>query len=512
MVLALDQIPEVLKHHIPIKESAGGKTKVPTESKKFQTLSPLLKSHSSSLLHLLPTLSDAGTVKKVLKSATELLPYLLSFRKFLKAFVKAVVEIWSSDAQDEATRITAFLVVRRAIVIGDDGLRESSLKAIYSAFVRSCRNTTQHTLPGINLMKNSAVELVGIDEKVGYTLGFGYIRQLAVHLRSSITDNSKEAYKLVYNWQYVHSLDFWSRVLSAHCSPLRAAQTGKESLLQPLIYPLVQVTLGAIRLIPTQQYFPLHFHLHRSLLRLSAQTGVYIPLLPTILTPLSTTLFKHKAKPGTLPPLDFATIIRAPKTYLGTRVFLQDAADQMTELISEFFVLHCKSIAFPELAAPGIVHIKRYLKKYTPRGKWVETLRLVVQKLEANSEYIQRKRSDVTYAPDKREEVDAFLKEEDWESTPIGAYVSAQRKLREEREKAIEEGRKAEEKRRREMQAEESDEDGAEKFLGDEEAATDEEDEKSEGDSDEEMEYEEEEAGEEEDDVEMEDGSEDDSD
>lgn len=287
---------------------------------------------------------------------------------------------------------------------------------------------------------------------------------------------------MVYNWQYVHSLDFWSRALAAHCSPLKAAQTGKDSLLQPLIYPLVQVTLGAIRLIPTQQYFPLHFHLHRALLRLSAQTGVYIPLLPTILTPLSTTLFKSKTKSSSSVPFDFAVNVRAGKQYLGTKQYLQNSADQMIELAAEFFVLYSKHIAFPELAAPCIVQLKRFIKKYNPRGKWVESLKVFLQKLEANSAFVQNKRKDVTYAPNQREEVDAFLKELDWENTPIGAYVEGMRKAKEEREKTVAEGRKADEKRRKELEEEEEDEDANMKDYVDAEDQSEEEDEDEEGD------------------------------
>ena len=44
-----------------------------------------------------------------------------------------------------------------------------------------------------------------------------------IHLRTSITNKTKDSYKTVYNWQYVHSLDFWSRVVAAHCESLREA-------------------------------------------------------------------------------------------------------------------------------------------------------------------------------------------------------------------------------------------------------------------------------------------------
>jgi len=73
----------------------------------------------------------------------------------------------------------------------------------------------------------------------------------------ALQTTQRSPYKTVYNWQYVHSLDFWSCVLSEHCSPIKEAGSGRESQLRPLIYPAVQVTLGAMRLIPTATYFPL---------------------------------------------------------------------------------------------------------------------------------------------------------------------------------------------------------------------------------------------------------------
>jgi nucleolar complex protein 2 len=48
----------------------------------------------------------------------------------------------------------------------------------------------------------------------------------------------------VYNWQYVHSIDFWSLVLARACE---SSPSGTENELKPLIYPLVQVALGAIK-------------------------------------------------------------------------------------------------------------------------------------------------------------------------------------------------------------------------------------------------------------------------
>jgi nucleolar complex protein 2 len=479
LLSTLRNVPKVLGHHLPIKESASGKVRVSTDSKKFKTLTPLLKSHTSSVHHLLTTLSDAATLKLTLSSITPLLPYLLSFKKVLKNIVKTVVDIWSDASSSEATKITAFLVLRRLAVIGDPGLREAVLKTVYQGLVKGSRTTSIHTVHGINLMKNSAAELWGIDQDVGYATGFTFIRQLAIHLRSSITNNQKESYKTVYNWQYVHSLDFWSCVLSEHCSPVKEAESGKESQLRLLIYPTVQVTLGAMRLIPTATYFPLRFQLIRSLLRLSRATGTYIPLASALLEVLNSAEMKKPPKASTLKSLDFTSNYKAPKSYLRTRVYQDGVGEQVMELLSEFFVLWSTSIAFPELALPVIVMMKRWLKDAGNKSSGNKNNKinsgfiLLIQKLEANGKWIEEKRAKVDFAPNNRAGVEGFLKGFEWENTPLGAFVVGQRKQREEKAKVLEESRREDEKKRqldreKEKAAPESDDESMEDENDDE--------------------------------------------
>lgn len=455
LITALEMVPKVLAHHLPVKETAGGRIKVAAESQKFKTLSPLIKSHTSSIHQLLTNLSDASTLKLTLASIEPMLPYLLQFRKVLKVIVKMVVSIWSDNTNSEAVRVTGFLIMRRLMKIGDAGIREAVLKATYEGVVKGSRNTNIHTLAGVNLTKNSAAEIWGIDQTVSYTTGFSFIRQLAIHLRGSITNKTKDSYKTIYNWQYVHSLDFWSRVLSQHCNALVEAEAGKQSALRPLIYPVVQITLGAMRLIPTPQYFPLRFQLARALLRISRATGTYIPLAPALMEVLSSTEMRKPPKSSTLRPLDFNTSIRAAKSYLRTRVYQDGVGEQVVELLSEFFVLWTKHIAFPELALPVVVMLKRWLKETGSRtggnknSKINHLVLLLVQKVELNSRWIEERRAKVNFAPKDRADVENFLKETEWEITPLGAFVKTQRKLREEKAAVLEQGRQDEENQRK---------------------------------------------------------------
>ena len=454
LILALNHIPAIMQKHVPIRESASGKISIRSDGKKkFQTLSNLVRTFVTSIIHLLETLSDDGTLKVTISALNPLVPYLLSFRKLLKTLVKSVVNFWSRNASSESTRITAFLVLRRLIVVGDKAVRESTLKAIYQSLLQGCRVTNSNTIKGINLMKNSAAELWGLDQQIGYTTAFTCIRQLAVHLRNSIINHVKDSYRTVYNWQYIHALDFWSCVLAEHCSPVKEAEAGKNSLLRPLIFPLVQVTIGAMRLIPSVQYFPLRFHLYRSLLRISRATDVFIPLAPYMLEVLNSPEMKKPSKPGgASQPPDFAHNYKAQKGYLKSKAYQDGVGDQVIELLSEYFYLHCTSIAYPELSLPVIIMLKRWLKQSRSRNtgnnnhKLDSGLAILVQKMEANAKFIEQKRAKVEFAPRDRSQVSAFLRDFELGNTPLGSYVETQRALRSQKarsdEKAKEEDRK----------------------------------------------------------------------
>jgi nucleolar complex protein 2 len=129
----------------------------------------------------------------------------------------------------------------------------------------------------------------------------------------------QESYKAVYNWQFIHCIDFWANVFSTYCSTAR--DDHESSPLHAMIYPLTQIAIGTIRLIPTAQYFPLRFHVIRSLVSLCNSSNVFIPLAPYIFEVLDSAEIKKKGKTGTLKPLEWDVYIRAPKQFLHTKVY-----------------------------------------------------------------------------------------------------------------------------------------------------------------------------------------------
>lgn len=122
--------------------------------------------------------------------------------------------------------------------------------------------------------------------------------------------------------------------------------------------------------------------------------------------------------------------------------------------------------------------------KKSQNGKLNGTLQLLVGKLEQNSKWIEEKRSGVDFAPNRKEEVEAFLKDVEWETTPLGAYVVSQRKVREEKRRLLEESlREENERARRDREAEEE-----QKRMEAESGSDDDDMSEDDGDEDEDME------------------------
>lgn len=447
MFAVLQDLPLAVQKVTPFKVSSNGIRNITGNKKKIAQVSTIIKVHTPSLIVLLEDASNTETCALVLQSVQELLPYLISFRKLLKLVVNAIVNIWSSSPSLE-TEISAFAWMNNSCKEYPKSILEIILRATYSNFLKNCGKTNPHTIPLLNFQKNSAAELFSLNPSLGYTIGFEFIRQLAIHLRGSVNNPTKDSYKAVYNWKFCHGLDFWSRVISAQKIGEEQNEQN-ESPLKQLIYPLVQVTIGTIRLIPTAQFFPLRFYLIRSLIRLSQSTGVYIPIFPLLSEVLHSSMFNRSPKRENLPAIDFECNIKINKAYLNTRIYLDGVCEELIELIGEFFVLYCKSVAFPELTTPPLIFLRRLIKKNSEaksNAKFNRQLSTLVDKLTANSKFIEKHRKTIEYGPKNKTAVRKFLQDVEWEKTPLGAYVATQRLVKEERLRLLRESLEADAK------------------------------------------------------------------
>ncbi|GJJ07386.1 hypothetical protein Clacol_001588 [Clathrus columnatus] len=418
IVTSLRYTPVILDHHIPYKTLPNGNFKQPATSKKFTGLTKLLLSHFHNIIRIIESLpkhssqdeeesgKDVELTILALNESAKLLPYVIGSRKAVKVYLKTCLDLWSSA--DDNVRIAAFLSVRRLTSSSDGAILDLVLKNTYLTLVRSSKNTTAHTLPHITLMKNTASELYcsSGSDSVAYQHAFGYVRQLAVLLRAGMKTMNKEAYKQVYNWQFVHSVDFWTLVLARACNDEAVQVGGRESELRPLIYPLVQVSIGAIHLSPSTS-----------------------------------------GKASTLRPLPLETSIRAPAQYLKTRVYAETLGEEATYIFAEWLAIpHVQgSIAFPEITIPISISLRKCIKK-SKATKQINSLKTVLERMDETAMSVDEARRKVEFAPRELEKV------KDWErdlrhklgNTPISKIVNVLRKAREKKLKLLEKARDGE--------------------------------------------------------------------
>ncbi|CAG8674807.1 12863_t:CDS:10, partial [Cetraspora pellucida] len=400
VVICLKYTTSVFDHHLARQNSNLTSEKLPCTHRKWKTLEPLIKSFLSSVLYMFEQVTENDMIYFIVRELEKAIPYYACFPKLSKHCLKQLLDIWGTAG--DKTRIAAFLNIRKLAYISPPPFIDLCLKGIYTTFVRYCKETTVFTIPSINLMSNCAVEMYGIDLKSSYQSAFNYIRQLAIHLRNSTNNQSEETFNAVYNWQYVHCIGYWSKVLANYCDQTREP-TNKKGSLQELIYPLVQVCTGAIRLNVTAQYFPFHFHCIRALTHLIKKTGTFIPLAPYLFDILHSAEVYRRPKLVTLKPLDFSSTLKTPKAYLHTKVYQDGICEELVELLSEYYSCYSLSIAFPELAIPAIIHIKRHIKN-SKNAKFNKQLQQFVEKLEQNTKFIEQQRSRIDFSPSNRAE------------------------------------------------------------------------------------------------------------
>ncbi|KAG0170562.1 Nucleolar Complex 2 protein [Apophysomyces sp. BC1015] len=407
IMATLRHAPIVFNRHLTLKNVGDS----PSTATRWPFLQSIVKSYLQNLLHLLRNLTDYNMLYLAVKESEKCTAYWACFERQVKEYLKILLDLWSRASSTDHVRIQCFLAIRSLAVApivskkGSTNFLDVCLKNVYLTFVRNCKSTNQHTLPAINLMRNLAVELYGINKELSYQQAFIYIRQLAVHLRGAMQLKTKESYKSVYNWQYIHCVDFWANVLGTHC---QATEDGDESPLKPLIYPLVQIALGAVRLIPTGQYYPLRFHIIRCLISLNQSTEVYIPLAPYVIEVFENSEVKGKAKPSTLKPLEWDVHLKAPQQYLHSRVYQDGILEQVHDCLLNYYKCYFHHIAFPEMVIPGIIAIKRFIKK-TKNVKCGRQLHSLVQKLEKKAKFIEIQRSKVEFSPVDSKQVKEFL-------------------------------------------------------------------------------------------------------
>ena len=246
----MEMVPSVLNHHLSASEQKyvfshetdphRASKQLPSASPKWKKVQPLVKSFLASVLRLLKQLTDPAMLSEIIRGSQSVVLYFACFPKLGKEFTKQLLHFWSMG--DEQVRIVSFLCLRQMAVDAPNPYLDRIFKGAYKAFTQVSRNTSIHTITHLSFMSSCLVELAGLQLMTTYQHGFVAIRELALLLRSAVNQQTKESFKAVYAWTFLHRLKLWGQVIATYGQE----SAGGENLMH-LIYPLVQIALGVIR-------------------------------------------------------------------------------------------------------------------------------------------------------------------------------------------------------------------------------------------------------------------------
>lgn len=405
-------------------DANANKIKPASSGTNWKKLKSPVKSYLADMLSLASNINEPDILNAILRHLRLLINFYMCFPKMLKDLIKLLITVWSEH--DEKSRVIAFVCLHRIVSNPHEKNQDFIFKNLYIAFVRNSKFTSINTLPMINFMQRSLVELYGTNTKLAYEHVFVYIRQLAIHLRNAMNFKKKESYQAVYNWQYIHSLVLWSKLLSV----LSNSSRDVHSNLQPLIYPLIQCLIGTLKLIPTPRYYPLRFHCVNALILISNSTNVFIPVIPFILEVFDITDFNKKHATISVKQLNFSFILKLNKQQLNDKSF----KDVLIDIIYDNLILYLQNqshdISFPELALPLTIRLKDFVKK-CKNGNYVKVVKGLVDKIQENSKCIEERRSKVNFSIRDKKQVEIWIEKNKEQGTPLITWYSRYKTLRE---------------------------------------------------------------------------------
>ena len=203
----------------------------------------------------------------------------------------------------------------------------------------------------------------------------------------------------------------------------------KDSPLHPMVYPIIQIILGTIKLDPSSQNFPLRFYLTGSLLRLFKETGVHVDIAPTLLEPLDSAVMTiahpKKTSEKAIKAVDFDVTLRVPSSYLSgppARIYRDQVASKVESSLVQYFDLYALNPAFPETATVSISVIKEWVAKNGENcgSKVRRALNALAGKLEEHAKWVEEKRDGMEFSTENLQKNQAIA---DGEGAPLREWI-----------------------------------------------------------------------------------------
>ncbi|XP_051118602.1 nucleolar complex-associated protein 2 isoform X2 [Andrographis paniculata] len=457
MVFVLNEMDGIFRGLLKLPQSGGKKEMIvdlmPT--RRWKNYNHLVKSYLGNSLHVLNQMTDNEMIAFVLRRLKYSSLFLAAFPALQRKYIKVALHFWGTGSG--ALPVVSFLFLRDTCIrLGSDCL-DDCIKGMYKAFIINCHFVNSTKLQHIQFLSNCFTELLHVDLASSYQHAFAYIRQLAMILKDALTcsprkkkgktkgkdepsvskkdkakeapsgSSKKETHRKVYQWKFINCLELWTSVVCAYSS---------DPELRPLAYPLTQIITGAARLVPSACYFPLRLRCVRMLNRISASTGSFIPVSLLLVDMLEIKELHRPPTGGVGKAVDLFSILKVGKSTLKTRAFQESCVFSVVEELAEHLAQWSYSIGFMELAFVPGVRLRNFCKSVKVE-RFLREIRHLLRQIEANSEFINKKRATISFLPNSPAS-ETFLEDEKKSgNSPLSKYVATLRQRAKERTDAL---------------------------------------------------------------------------
>ncbi|KAJ2793032.1 Nucleolar Complex 2 protein, partial [Coemansia helicoidea] len=117
--------------------------------------------------------------------------------------------------------------------------------------------------------------------------------------------------------------------------------------------------------------------------------------------------------------------------YEHTRVYLETVLESVFGLLADAIAAQSVRIAFPEWVVPATLQLRRWRKRVgSSWTRFSKQLQGLLEKIDQTSRLVQQNRSKIDFSPSNLTAANQFMSTTSPDSTPIGAYAAALRKVR----------------------------------------------------------------------------------
>ncbi|KAL1199536.1 Nucleolar complex-associated protein 2 [Cardamine amara subsp. amara] len=409
MIFVLSEMDGILRKLLRFDETEGMGDVINT--RPWKNYNHLVKSYLGNSLHVLNQMTDTAMISFTLRRLKHSSDFLSAFPSLRRKYIKVALHFWGTGGG--ALPVVSLLFLRNlCLSLGSDTV-DDCVKGMYKAYVLNCQFVNAVKLQHISFLGNCVIELLGTDISASYQHAFVFIRQLAMILREALNTKTKEAFRKVYQWKFIHCLELWTGAVCEYNS---------QSGLRPVAYPLAQIISGVARLVPTARYIPLRLRCVSMLNRIAASTGTFIPVSMLLVDMLDMKELNRPPTGGVGKGVDLRTLLKVSKQSVKTRAFQEACVYSVVEELVEHLTQWSYSVAFFELSFIPTIRLRSFSKS-TKAERFRKEMKQLISQIEANSEFVNKKRASINFLPNDIAAASFLKDEKEARKSPLSQYA-----------------------------------------------------------------------------------------